>query len=286
MWFVFQYFRIKVQNFILNKKSLCIDCFKWKNLSLLIFSGVPIQMTTQWSCCKTASRHPAVSPSGCSSSLQTPLSFTCTVLFTFAFCQAIAAQWWDTNVNISREMSPLMLRAAKIHFGCSLLETLCTPLCFMFVQWYLTGIHTAGFCSFLYQDCDSGHHRREGRSLDFHDSSSISMGPLMLSEGNTGEHFIYFNHFVNKGFWWFVSLIHFTAFHYIPCSQISGSQTKWRYLRLLVCVVPWWCYLFLWWVSWHTFSFVPQKKCTFYMYIVWCHFNECGPDDILVLGFK
>ncbi|XP_051769723.1 uncharacterized protein LOC127523252 isoform X2 [Ctenopharyngodon idella] len=34
-------------------------------------------------------------------------------------------------------------------------------------------------------DCDSGHHRREGRSLDFHDSASISMGPLMLSEGDT-----------------------------------------------------------------------------------------------------
>ncbi|XP_051769722.1 pancreatic secretory granule membrane major glycoprotein GP2-like isoform X1 [Ctenopharyngodon idella] len=34
-------------------------------------------------------------------------------------------------------------------------------------------------------DCDSGHQRREGRSLDFHDSASISMGPLMLSEGDT-----------------------------------------------------------------------------------------------------
>ncbi|XP_048026593.1 uromodulin-like isoform X2 [Megalobrama amblycephala] len=36
-------------------------------------------------------------------------------------------------------------------------------------------------------DCDSGHQRREGRSLDFHDSASISMGPLMLSEGNTDK---------------------------------------------------------------------------------------------------
>uniref|UniRef100_A0A672MFC0 ZP domain-containing protein n=1 Tax=Sinocyclocheilus grahami TaxID=75366 RepID=A0A672MFC0_SINGR len=34
-------------------------------------------------------------------------------------------------------------------------------------------------------DCNSGHQRRERRSLDFHDSASISMGPLMLSEGNT-----------------------------------------------------------------------------------------------------
>ncbi|XP_077065364.1 alpha-tectorin-like isoform X1 [Siphateles boraxobius] len=36
-------------------------------------------------------------------------------------------------------------------------------------------------------DCDSGHRRREGRSLDFHDSASISMGPLVLSEGNTDK---------------------------------------------------------------------------------------------------
>ncbi|XP_048026226.1 uncharacterized protein LOC125255221 isoform X3 [Megalobrama amblycephala] len=36
-------------------------------------------------------------------------------------------------------------------------------------------------------DCDSGHQRRERRSLDFHDSASISMGPLMLSEGNTDK---------------------------------------------------------------------------------------------------
>ncbi|KTF88742.1 hypothetical protein cypCar_00019106 [Cyprinus carpio] len=37
-------------------------------------------------------------------------------------------------------------------------------------------------------DCNSGHQRREGRSLNFHDSASISMGPLTMSEGNTGEH--------------------------------------------------------------------------------------------------
>ncbi|XP_067226363.1 uncharacterized protein [Chanodichthys erythropterus] len=36
-------------------------------------------------------------------------------------------------------------------------------------------------------DCDSGHQWREGRSLDFHDSASISMGPLMWSEGNTDK---------------------------------------------------------------------------------------------------
>ncbi|XP_077065352.1 pancreatic secretory granule membrane major glycoprotein GP2-like [Siphateles boraxobius] len=36
-------------------------------------------------------------------------------------------------------------------------------------------------------DCDSGHRRREVRSLDFHDSASISMGPLVLSEGNTDK---------------------------------------------------------------------------------------------------
>uniref|UniRef100_A0A671RZW8 Zgc:153932 n=1 Tax=Sinocyclocheilus anshuiensis TaxID=1608454 RepID=A0A671RZW8_9TELE len=36
-------------------------------------------------------------------------------------------------------------------------------------------------------DCNSEHHWREHRSLDFHDSASISMGPLMLSEGNTDK---------------------------------------------------------------------------------------------------
>uniref|UniRef100_A0A8C2DEP3 Zgc:153932 n=1 Tax=Cyprinus carpio TaxID=7962 RepID=A0A8C2DEP3_CYPCA len=36
-------------------------------------------------------------------------------------------------------------------------------------------------------DCNSGHQRRERRSLDFHDSASISLGPLMLSEGNTDK---------------------------------------------------------------------------------------------------
>ncbi|CAM4711688.1 unnamed protein product [Leuciscus chuanchicus] len=32
--------------------------------------------------------------------------------------------------------------------------------------------------------CDSEHHHREGRSVDFHDSASISMGPLMWSDSN------------------------------------------------------------------------------------------------------
>uniref|UniRef100_A0A8C1BUT3 ZP domain-containing protein n=1 Tax=Cyprinus carpio carpio TaxID=630221 RepID=A0A8C1BUT3_CYPCA len=36
-------------------------------------------------------------------------------------------------------------------------------------------------------DCNSEHHWRERRSLDFHDSASISLGPLMLSEGNTDK---------------------------------------------------------------------------------------------------
>ncbi|XP_067285699.1 uncharacterized protein [Pseudorasbora parva] len=36
-------------------------------------------------------------------------------------------------------------------------------------------------------DCASGHQRREGRSLDFHDSASICMGPLVWSGGNTDE---------------------------------------------------------------------------------------------------
>ncbi|KAA0724903.1 Oncoprotein-induced transcript 3 protein [Triplophysa tibetana] len=34
-------------------------------------------------------------------------------------------------------------------------------------------------------DCYSGFHQRMGRSLDFYDSSSISMGPLVWSEGNS-----------------------------------------------------------------------------------------------------
>ncbi|XP_077057396.1 uncharacterized protein LOC143710318 [Siphateles boraxobius] len=32
--------------------------------------------------------------------------------------------------------------------------------------------------------CDSEHHHREGRSVDFHDSASISMGPLIWSDSN------------------------------------------------------------------------------------------------------
>ncbi|XP_059387418.1 LOW QUALITY PROTEIN: alpha-tectorin-like [Carassius carassius] len=36
-------------------------------------------------------------------------------------------------------------------------------------------------------DCNSEHHWRERRSLDFHDSASISLGPLMLSEGSTDK---------------------------------------------------------------------------------------------------
>ncbi|XP_026079051.1 uromodulin-like [Carassius auratus] len=36
-------------------------------------------------------------------------------------------------------------------------------------------------------DCNSEHQWRERRSLDFHDSASISLGPLMLSEGNTDK---------------------------------------------------------------------------------------------------
>ncbi|XP_052426097.1 alpha-tectorin-like [Carassius gibelio] len=36
-------------------------------------------------------------------------------------------------------------------------------------------------------DCNSGQQWRERRSLDFHDSASISMGPLTLSEGNTDK---------------------------------------------------------------------------------------------------
>ncbi|XP_051745296.1 uromodulin-like isoform X2 [Ctenopharyngodon idella] len=36
-------------------------------------------------------------------------------------------------------------------------------------------------------NCTSGPHWRERRSLDFYDSASISMGPLMLSEGKTDE---------------------------------------------------------------------------------------------------
>ncbi|XP_058649342.1 pancreatic secretory granule membrane major glycoprotein GP2-like isoform X2 [Onychostoma macrolepis] len=36
-------------------------------------------------------------------------------------------------------------------------------------------------------DCNSGHHRRERRSLDFHHSASISMGPLMLSDRNADK---------------------------------------------------------------------------------------------------
>ncbi|XP_073723308.1 uncharacterized protein [Misgurnus anguillicaudatus] len=43
-------------------------------------------------------------------------------------------------------------------------------------------IQANNYCS---APCVSGYHQRIGRSLDFHDSSSISMGPLIGSDGNT-----------------------------------------------------------------------------------------------------
>uniref|UniRef100_A0A673NK35 ZP domain-containing protein n=1 Tax=Sinocyclocheilus rhinocerous TaxID=307959 RepID=A0A673NK35_9TELE len=43
---------------------------------------------------------------------------------------------------------------------------------------------SSNICS---SDCNSGHQRREGRSLDFHDSASLSIGPLTMSEGITDK---------------------------------------------------------------------------------------------------
>ncbi|KAK2876066.1 hypothetical protein Q8A67_020162 [Cirrhinus molitorella] len=43
-------------------------------------------------------------------------------------------------------------------------------------------LQSSNSCS---RDCNSEHHWRKRRSLDFHDSASISMGPLVLSQGNT-----------------------------------------------------------------------------------------------------
>ncbi|KAI2665188.1 Alpha-tectorin [Labeo rohita] len=72
-----------------------------------------------------------------------------------------------TSSRFSFRMFVFTVNFNKVYLHCSV------HLCL------LTGNH----CS---THCDSGYHWREGRSAEFHDSSSISMGPLMLSERNSG----------------------------------------------------------------------------------------------------
>ncbi|RXN21038.1 pancreatic secretory granule membrane major glyco GP2-like protein [Labeo rohita] len=73
-----------------------------------------------------------------------------------------------TSSRFSFRMFVFTVNFNKVYLHCSV------HLCL------LTGNH----CS---THCDSGYHWREGRSAEFHDSSSISMGPLMLSERNSGD---------------------------------------------------------------------------------------------------
>ncbi|XP_058628361.1 scavenger receptor cysteine-rich domain-containing group B protein-like [Onychostoma macrolepis] len=81
----------------------------------------------------------------------------------------VTVELLQNGVNISSHFSFRMFvfnaNSTKVYLHCTVY------LCL------LTGDH----CS---THCDSGYHRREGRSAEFHDSASISMGPLMLSERN------------------------------------------------------------------------------------------------------
>ncbi|XP_067285698.1 pancreatic secretory granule membrane major glycoprotein GP2-like [Pseudorasbora parva] len=74
----------------------------------------------------------------------------------------------STSSRFSFGMKIYTANSAKIHLHCTV------HLCLLSSNRCLT-------------DCASGHQRREGRSLDFHDSASISMGPLVWSGGNTDE---------------------------------------------------------------------------------------------------
>ncbi|XP_043087042.1 uncharacterized protein LOC122333474 [Puntigrus tetrazona] len=74
----------------------------------------------------------------------------------------------STSSRFSFKMFIFTANSAKLYLHCAI------HLCLL----------SSDGCS---PDCNSEHHWREHRSLDFHDSASISMGPLMLSEGNTDK---------------------------------------------------------------------------------------------------
>ncbi|XP_052406971.1 uncharacterized protein LOC127952514 isoform X1 [Carassius gibelio] len=74
----------------------------------------------------------------------------------------------STSSRFSFRMFIFTANSTKLYLHCSI------QLCLL----------SSNHCSV---NCNSGQHWRKRRSLDFHDSSSISMGPLMLSEGNTDK---------------------------------------------------------------------------------------------------
>ncbi|KAI7796894.1 hypothetical protein IRJ41_008840 [Triplophysa rosa] len=72
----------------------------------------------------------------------------------------------STSSRFSFRMFIFSSNATKVYLHCSV------HLC----------LHTNNHCT---TDCYSGYHQRMGRSLHFYDSSSISMGPLVWSDGNS-----------------------------------------------------------------------------------------------------
>ncbi|XP_016297154.1 uromodulin-like [Sinocyclocheilus anshuiensis] len=71
----------------------------------------------------------------------------------------------STSSRFSFEMFIFTANSTKVYLHCAI------HLCLL----------TDNHCSV---HCDSEHHHREGRSLDFHNSTSISLGPLMWSDSN------------------------------------------------------------------------------------------------------
>ncbi|XP_016381115.1 alpha-tectorin-like [Sinocyclocheilus rhinocerous] len=71
----------------------------------------------------------------------------------------------STSSRFSFEMFIFTADSTKVYLHCAV------HLCLL----------TDNHCSV---HCDSEHHHRAGRSVDFHDSTSISLGPLMWSDGN------------------------------------------------------------------------------------------------------
>ncbi|KTF72982.1 hypothetical protein cypCar_00046770 [Cyprinus carpio] len=71
----------------------------------------------------------------------------------------------STSSRFSFEMFIFTANSTKVYLHCAI------HLCLL----------TESNCSV---HCDSEHHHREGRSLDFHHSASISLGPLTWSDSN------------------------------------------------------------------------------------------------------
>ncbi|XP_065116748.1 pancreatic secretory granule membrane major glycoprotein GP2-like [Paramisgurnus dabryanus] len=71
----------------------------------------------------------------------------------------------STSIRFSFRMFVFSSDSTKVYLHCAV------HLCIL----------ANNYCS---AHCGSGYHQRVGRSLDFHDSSSISMGPFVWSDGN------------------------------------------------------------------------------------------------------